>query len=411
MRIDRTRPAGNSSFLGVMGRPQRVLLIRIGEYDVTPALARFVSVLRAMEHPPVITVMCWGHRQGSNTGSKPPGDVRLIRHQAYATSRASIASVWAISAWCASVFLELLRGRYDLVQPSDVISMVPCIIARPLLRFAFVVDVRDAVRSVSKTHLSWRAELLGYVEALGMRMADRVIIVGEDQRKYLPPLVLSKHREIVVRNLPEKDLGTGAARRAVKSDSVRICFSGYLSNIRGSDMLLRAAAACSYLIIDAVGDPNREDLKDQLRHAEKVVTHGRVSRDRALEIMAESDLVALLYDPRIELNRHASPNKFYEALMLGRPIVTCFGTAMAKAVSEFGCGYLVEYNDVEGLLGVIDAVRRNPQGWMSRSLQSRRLFTKSCQWGPEAEKLRKAYRDMLGCHRLGGIRCQQSNEV
>ena len=45
-----------------------------------------------------------------------------------------------------------------------------------------------------------------------------------------------------------------------------------------------------------------------------------MSHSDAMARMEASDAVALLYDPSVVANRYAAPNKFYEAMMIGRPV-------------------------------------------------------------------------------------------
>lgn len=368
------------------------LLIRLGEYDVTPALGRFVSVLRSVRPEIRVAVLCWGHARSAQTGVRPPPDIEFMRHESLANSHAPLRAALAVLGWWLVIARALVAGNYTLVQPSDVISMVPCILLKPFLRYKFIVDVRDPVRSVTG-HWGWRAIILGFVESVGLRLADRVIICDEHRRRFVPDSVILSKRDLVIRNLPDVDVGYHPS--AIASDCITVCFSGYINSCRGVSMLLGALKQCPFITLHVVGSISEPGLQSRLTSSSQVVMHGRVSRVRAMDIMSESNLVALLYDPGVELNRYASPNKFYEALMLGVPVLTCEGTPMAAVVETASCGYIVKYDDVDALVGMFRSLREDPASWSIKSQKARQLYERDYRWEQDANKLAQVYQQFL----------------
>ena len=371
---------------------QRALLIRIGEYDMTPALARFVSVLQSMEPTVQITVLCWGLSGAAQTGVRPPPGVEFIRHEASASSHAPIRAFLAVLLWWLKVARVIISGRFALVQPSDVISMIPCAALRPILRFGFVVDVRDPVRSISE-HWGWKAGMLGIVESVGLRMAQRVVICDKHRRRFVPTSVLHKERDLVIRNLPDTDAGYRA--KPIDGAALKVCFSGYINSRRGVGMLMGALEQCPFVQLHVVGSSSEPGLEDALAEHPQVIMHGRVSRNKALCLMADCSLAALLYDPSVELNRYASPNKYYEALMLGVPILTCDGTPMASEVRKEQCGFAITYDDIDALAECFQQLRSDPATWKQSSVNARQLYEDSYRWEHDAAKLVDAYQQLL----------------
>lgn len=51
-----------------------------------------------------------------------------------------------------------------------------------------------------------------------------------------------------------------------------------------------------------------------------------------------------IYDPKVPNHRYAAPNKFYEALMLGKPIVMAKNTGFDEIIEENNIGCLIEYS-------------------------------------------------------------------
>jgi glycosyltransferase involved in cell wall biosynthesis len=51
-----------------------------------------------------------------------------------------------------------------------------------------------------------------------------------------------------------------------------------------------------------------------------------------------------MYDPQVPNHRYSAPNKYYEAAMLGKPIVVAAGTGIDELVRRDGSGYVSEYS-------------------------------------------------------------------
>jgi glycosyltransferase involved in cell wall biosynthesis len=157
-------------------------------------------------------------------------------------------------------------------------------------------------------------------------------------------------------------------------------------------MLLGAVEAARDAGVDVIGDTSDPELRRRLEAAGRATLSGRVSHAEAMRRMSEADVVALLYDPSIQANRYAAPNKFYEAMMLGRPVVVSEGTPMAEWVAADDCGWVVPYGNVDALARVLDGILDDRDAWRRKCENARRLFERDLRWPQEAERLEVAYR-------------------
>ena len=74
-----------------------------------------------------------------------------------------------------------------------------------------------------------------------------------------------------------------------------------------------------------------------------------------------------IYDPEIENHRFAAPNKFYESLMLGKPVMMVKNTGMSQVVVENDLGVLIEYT-AEGFREGLDSLSATAcQRWQNKS--------------------------------------------
>ena len=63
----------------------------------------------------------------------------------------------------------------------------------------------------------------------------------------------------------------------------------------------------------------------------------------ALGLEARSDAIVALYDPLVLWNNITLPNKLFEAMMCGVPIITNIAT---EIVNETQCGIIVDYDNI-----------------------------------------------------------------
>ena len=81
--------------------------------------------------------------------------------------------------------------------------------------------------------------------------------------------------------------------------------------------------------------------------------HGIVSSRRSLELAAMCDAVFAFYAPTSEGNLNASPNKVYDAMSVGRPVIINSEVRMAQWIVDKRLGFAAPYGDVEALAEVI----------------------------------------------------------
>jgi glycosyltransferase involved in cell wall biosynthesis len=129
-----------------------------------------------------------------------------------------------------------------------------------------------------------------------------------------------------------------------------------------------------------------EEIKDLVHYK------GNLRPQEAIGLEIESDAIVALYDPEVQWNMITLPNKLFEAMMCGIPIVTNIAT---ETVNETQCGIIVDYNDAEQIKSAIINLRDKPplRKWLGDN--GRKAFLEKYSWRVMEEKLYKVYENLL----------------
>jgi glycosyltransferase involved in cell wall biosynthesis len=361
-------------------RSPHLLFIRSGPLQVTPAIARYVSHLRLRDFAGRMSGLELLYREHSF----PPLPIDALRshHARFATTRERIFS---LVEWQWVQLVEMLRARPDIIHITDIFSAVPALMAKLVGGAALIFDIRDNIRLSLRHRSRVAAELLGALESLTVLASDGVIVVSPALREELP--ASRRAHACVIPNAPLRDDFNGF--RFSEDGAMRVNLSGFVSHRRNLAAWCAAQARDPALRLDLYGtvaDAATARILDEAG----LTCAPPCAHAEALERTRHADIVSLMYDPSVAINRYAAPNKLYEGLMLGKPIICATGMKMADELARWECGLAVAYGSPEALAGAIDRLR-DPATRLRMGRNARRLFTETYA-GMAARELDALYR-------------------
>jgi len=173
--------------------------------------------------------------------------------------------------------------------------------------------------------------------------ADATIICSDERREQLSG---SKPKTVfVVYNTPDipKSLLTKAS---AGSTPLRVAYFGVLSDGRLLLDVIHAIDGDSRfaLVIGGIGS-YEEKIKAIVEKSANISYIGRQPYAKVLEIENNSDVLFATYDPSIENHKFSAPNKLYEAMALGKPIIVCKGTSVDRLVEKNQIGLSCQYTE------------------------------------------------------------------
>jgi glycosyltransferase involved in cell wall biosynthesis len=349
-------------------------------------------------------------RKLAATGFKKEG----FKHEARRWFYALIASLDA-AIFGAQALREVLRGGSPSVIHAHDLNVLPAawIISR-LTRARLVYDSHEIHQfsiSMQVRPPLWRAACR-WVECACVRTADAVITVNEACAKAIAR-IHRVARPIVLHNTPSLTERHARPRSGLREtigagpdDPVAI-YCGGLSPNRGIEQAIRAIALVPRAKLALLGYGDLQYLDSLRRLASRIGVDGRVHfvpPVGALEVsaMMREANVSLVLIQDIGLSyRFSSPNKLFESVHAGLPIVGSDLPEIRRVLHKFGCGFAVPERDPEAIARAVKDILGDPV-IRARLSEGARAAAAHLNWEIEETKLVGAYADLLGLIQIPG---------
>ena len=254
--------------------------------------------------------------------------------------------------WMIFVYKYLKKHKdVTTIHACDLNSAFPAAVFKTLhkRKVTLIFDACDwfSANFASKKFLCF---CFGLMERFTCRKANELIICEPERIEQVqfklrkPPLVMP--------NIPEIDpTVVTTVRNKYKFDNANptLAYLGGFSDNRFLLEIITLAETEPFNLLVA-GYGNKEVLAklEEMKGLENVRYFGRVPMEEGLNMENAANIIYAMYCKTNPNNIYAAPNKYYEALLLGKPLITTKGTIVEKKVMENNIGWAVE-EDIEEL--------------------------------------------------------------
>jgi hypothetical protein len=177
-----------------------------------------------------------------------------------------------------------------------------------------------------------------------------VILVTDDARLNLLP-AWSRSKARVLPNYPLTDK-QAITVKAEPVGPLKIFFSGSIGVDRGLPFLLNLIKQDPQLQVHVAGWLYDQAGEELCKHPQ-VTYHGIVHQSAAAKIAKQCDYILCLYEPNITNNIYASPNKIYDGIQAGVPVIINQEILVAEFVHNEKLGYILESYNPEFVLDIL----------------------------------------------------------
>lgn len=184
-------------------------------------------------------------------------------------------------------------------------------------------------------------------------------------------------KTFILPNYPN-DTGAGLWNRFPQGE-FRIFVGGALGESRGLAFTLAAADRADVKIISA-GRLMDSYARDVFSKHPSVRYVGCLSQEEAMILLSDCHASVAFYEPGPAINRLAAPNKVYDALCVGRPILISDENEVADWVEQNDLGVRIKYGDVDGLASALLALKKCSDGLSEFAARARQHFLQGYNW-------------------------------
>ena len=199
------------------------------------------------------------------------------------------------------------------------------------------------------------------MEQYTLKYANKIIICEEERKQQM------KNPEaydiMVLPNIPmvlnEESIKNESNEYKFDNDKPILSYVGWFGHARFLDELFEIAEeGYINLLVAGYGNKTLEEKCNKLTGNGNVKYFGRVPYSKGLEIMYNSDAIYAMYCKISSNHYFAAPNKYYEVMLLGKPIITTKGIIIGDKVEKENIGYTIEETKEE-LMALVSSVDKS----------------------------------------------------
>lgn len=244
------------------------------------------------------------------------------------------------------------RKDYDAVHAYDLDSGLPALVTSILTKKKLVYHIADFYVDSRKGIPSKFKKIIKKLEFFIISKANVTIICTEEREQQIagskPQKLYVIHNspvdQVIERNIRDDELVNRL------EESITLGYVGGLTDTRFINEIINIAKTNSEINLKIAGfGPLEEHVVESSEDQKNIDFYGRVNYEDALNLYSECDLMFAMYDPSVPNHKYSAPNKVYEAMMLGLPIIVAKDTGIDSLVESEKIGFSINYNEGEFL--------------------------------------------------------------
>ncbi len=236
--------------------------------------------------------------------------------------------------------------------------------------------------------------------------ADAVIAVTPLRGEKMMQMYPSLKNLVIVENAPEKlekIPKTGRLRSMIdaKPDTVIALYQGVICPERGLEELLKAARLVKnpkvkFVVIGMdAWNGTLQKMAVDMDLGDKIAFLPPVPSEELPEITVDADMGFILFRNTCLNHYYSLPNKLYEYMMAGVPIISSDFPELSRVLKEVGSGITVDPDSPAAIANAVDKLAGNKVLRQEMKESGRAAALAKYNWEPQSRLLRDMYRKLM----------------
>lgn len=352
-----------------------------------------------------VLVLCWDREGWLAPGTREVDGVPVRVLRAAGSYGGGLRQLVGFAVFWTWLLWRVLLARPRAVHANDLDTLPPGYAGGRLVGAKVVYDSHENYPVVMQQRASRRiAGLAERMERLLLPHVDHVFTVtpviadilrGRGARD---PEVLFNCKPLSEYRLPEEE------RRRVRREELRVpdgaCLFLYVGGLAPHRRVLEVAEAVeragekAWFVAAGYGALEGA-LRATAERCPRIRFLGRVPNEKVAPYTAACDVVVVINDPSSLNSVQSIPNKFFEAVAAGRPLLASGEGFVGRMVREWGCGLVVVSDDDRDIAAKVLQLAGDGE-LRERLARSAEAASRRLNWEAESAKLTGAYARLLG---------------
>lgn len=376
-----------------MNEKPRILIIRSNPIAPDPRVEKIARALMHAGYP--VQAICWDRSARLNTHDTMDGLI-ISRLPIQAEYGNGLGNLPALLRWQMGLLSWLAKHRqdYDIIHACDFDTILPALYCKTFFGKRVIYDIFDFYADHLRRTPAWIKRLIRTADYSAIHRADAVILVDDARRVQ----IAGSHpkRCISVYNSPEDVTASlESAPTPSQSGDLKITYVGLLQIERGVFEVIEVLRKHPNWHLDLAGFGGDEnEIVELIKDLSNVTWFGRIPYQQAICLSQQADILFATYDPAIPNHRYSSPNKVFEGMMLGKPIVVARNTNMDLMILNAQCGLVVTYGDIDELEKAFLRLANDLSLRQELGANARRAYDEIYSWAKMEERLINLYQEI-----------------
>ena len=291
-------------------------------------------------------------------------------------------------------FLLKLKRKEVTIHACDFDTLLPALFAKFIKRTKLCYTIFDFYHDFPVNSPWFIKRTIVNVEKFALRFVDCLFMVNEDMYEEIRG---AKVKEVAyIYNCPEDYCGIKELTSRDKVTlPIKIFYAGSITSIRGLKHMIDAVREVEDVKLIIAGTGTEEDVKaildEELLISGKLEYLGWIPYKQVIEGDLNADILFYFVDPTSLNGKYSSPNKLFEAMMCGKPIIANKGSFMSKIVEEEKCGITVPFGNVDAIRDAVAKLRDDPELRQKLGRNGRNAYDRCYNWELMQKRLIEAY--------------------
>lgn len=376
----------------------RIVLIRATEVMPDPPVEKMANTL--ISHGHSVTILAWDR---SNTYAER-GSIKKLANSETEIVHFGIPAKYSggIKANFKGLLLFQMRiirwlfrhrREYGAVHAFDFDTGFASMICCKLLRKKLIYHVLDYY---AEGHILPGRLLNSIIEFFEIRVinsANATAICTEKRKEQIRKA--SPRKLYVIHNTPDsvQQMDTSFQVNGC-TGKLKLVYVGVLSRMRLLKETVEVVSKMDDVEMHIGGFGEYEDwMQKAAEQYSNVFFYGKLQYSETLALEKQCDIMMAVYDPSIRNHKYAAPNKFYESIMLGKPIIMAYDTGHDDIITKNDIGILTEYSE-SGIRDAIYALEKRRNEWNDMGKRAMNLYNSNYSWTIMTERIEEMYRNL-----------------